>query len=172
MNTDAILRERARLLAQPLEDESAREGLEIIVFRVGSERFAFESSQVREVFTAREITPLPGTPPWVAGILNVRGRILSVLHVGILLGAEAEHDAATNCLLILRGDEIEGASDVALLTGALEGISLLPANALEPPHALAGAPGARYRRGLTSEGITLLDAAPLLGDSQLLVQDE
>ncbi len=79
-----ILHERMLHLAAPLQDEALQGGLEIVVFWLAGERYAFETSQVREVFAvadATQIVALPGTPPWMQGILNVRGHILAVLDL-------------------------------------------------------------------------------------------
>ena len=59
--------------------------LEILEFTLGQERYAFPSSYVREVFPLTEITPLPGLPPYILGVVNVRGRILSVMDIRRLL---------------------------------------------------------------------------------------
>lgn len=188
-----ILRDRARLLAQPLEEGIAQDDLEIVVFRLAGGRYAFETRQVREVFPFQPATPLPATPPWLHGILNVRGRILAVLDARRLLGLseaagaisqdETQEEKRKTPYLILRGTSggfgavgtgaiQAGADDVALLTEGIDGVHVLPATQLEDGHALSGTPGARYLRGLDAEGVALLDASAILNDSQLLVQDD
>jgi purine-binding chemotaxis protein CheW len=206
-----VLRTRMQTLAQPLLEDEARDSLEIVVFSLGDAptgeeantekpnapvagQYAFETAQVREVFPvpdATQIARLPGTPPWVRGILNVRGRILTVLDLQHLFGLP-EHEAVSGApVLILRGevtaetaaetggeagvsaaDAIVQASDVALATNGVTSVHMLPRAQLETGHALEGTPGARYLRGLTQDGIALLDAALLLSDVQLVVQAE
>jgi len=76
-SNQAILRSRAEQLAKPLEAKvQGTRLLEILEFTLGKERYAFASSCVREVFPLTEITPLPGLPAHVLGVVNVRGRIL------------------------------------------------------------------------------------------------
>lgn len=186
MDDATILRDRARQLAKPLQED--REGtlngeVEVVIFQLGHEKYALETVQVREVFPVRDITSVPGTPPWLLGIINVRGRILAVLDLPYLLGLEAsvtttatqranKEDNTQEPVLILRGDLVENAGDVALSTEGIVGVSVLREREIEAAHALSGAPGARYLRGLTSSHISLLDATLLLSDAQLLVQDE
>jgi purine-binding chemotaxis protein CheW len=143
--------------------------------------YAFETLQVREVFPvadASHIAILPGTPPWVRGILNVRGRILAVLDLQQLFGLPQQETLAEAPVLILRGDTISEKEetlqigDVALATNGVAGVRILPRTQLETGHALDGTAGARYLRGLTQDGIALLDAGLVLSDMQLVVQAE
>ncbi len=142
---------------------------------------------MREVFSvadASQIAMLPGTPSWVRGILNVRGRILAVLDLQKLFGLPQQETVADAPVLILRGEVLTEAAlkeenestleagDVALATNGVVGVRILPRAKLETGHALDGTPGARYLRGLTQDGIALLDAALLLSDVQLVVQAE
>ncbi len=155
-------------------------------------QYAFETAQVREVFPvsdASQIAMLPGTPPWVRGILNVRGRILAVLDLQRLFGLPAQETISGAPVLILRSELIAEAhiqaenedqanetlvvtGDVALATNGVAGVHIVPRTHLETGHSLDGTPGARYLRGLTQDGIALLDAALLLSDVQLNVQSE
>ena len=75
-----ILRARARVLARPRKQAPATETLlELLEFRLARERYAVEVRYVREVYPLKDLTPLPSTPPFVLGVVNVRGRILPVL---------------------------------------------------------------------------------------------
>lgn len=191
-NATDILRARRQNLAQPLQDDVAQNELQIVVFYLADERYAFETSQVREVFpvpVATQIAPLPGAPLWVRGILNVRGHILAVLNLQNLFGLSGPPHTSNAPVVILRGAprgvgnhlqnseddklgaiQVGQAGDVALATNGVVGVRTLPDTQLEAGHALEGTPGARYLRGLTSEGIALLDAALFFADEQLLVQ--
>jgi chemotaxis signal transduction protein len=83
----ALMDERARRLAKvrtQLGEES--ETLELLVCRVRDERYAIEIATLEAVHTAQGLVPVPCTPPFVAGILNVRGEIVTVLHLAELLG--------------------------------------------------------------------------------------
>ena len=163
-----LLRERAKQLAQPLGENDAENGVEIVAFQLAGERYGLETEHLREVFAAREITPLPCTPAWVSGIINVRGRILTVVDLRPVLGLPIEQDSASS-VLILRGEANDGSGDMALLVQNIDGVRVLSASDIEPPHAVGGA---LYVRGITSGRLALLDAAQILNDPQLTVQDD
>ena len=62
--------------------ESARSPeRELLIFEIGASRFGLPSADVREVLRAVTIVPLPGAPPVVEGLINVRGRIVPVMDI-------------------------------------------------------------------------------------------
>ena len=97
-----------RDLATPVETRiSGAHLLEILEFTLGHERYAFASTYVREVFSLTEITPLPGLPSHVLGVVNVRGRILSVMDIRRLLDFPNVGLTNLNKAIILHNGEME-----------------------------------------------------------------
>src|ERR1700687_2656174 len=71
-----ILKDRARALARdPRPAETEGGTLEVLEFLLAYERYGIEMSWVRETLPLRDITPVPCTPPFVLGLINVRGQI-------------------------------------------------------------------------------------------------
>src|ERR1700681_1586311 len=68
-----ILTARAVALArEPHGDETATESLTVLEFLLAYETYGIELSFVRETRPLRDLTPIPGTPPFVLGVINVR----------------------------------------------------------------------------------------------------
>lgn len=58
--------------------------------RVGAEHYALDVEAVREVVDLdRPVTPVPGAPPAIAGVINVHGQVVPVVAVASVLGAPA-----------------------------------------------------------------------------------
>src|SRR4051794_29498302 len=77
-----ILRARAQALARtPERPQIAETLLELLEFRLAQECYALENRYVQEVYPLKDLTPLPCTPPFVLGIVNVRGHVLPVLDL-------------------------------------------------------------------------------------------
>ena len=77
-----ILKARAKALAlEPEREKRKGEYLEVVEFLLAYETYAIETAYVREVYPLKELTVLPCTPPFVLGIINVRGQILSVIDI-------------------------------------------------------------------------------------------
>jgi purine-binding chemotaxis protein CheW len=57
-----------------------------LVFSLGGDDYVLAVEQVRELVVAAPLTPLPGAPPWVRGIFNLRGSVLPLVDLGVKLG--------------------------------------------------------------------------------------
>jgi purine-binding chemotaxis protein CheW len=161
-----ILLARAQELAR--EEESTRvqeETLRVVEFLLGQEKYAVEASFVREVYHLKQLTPLPCIPSFVLGIVNVRGRILSVINLLEFFGLPSEPAPARKAVIVLRLEGVE----CGVLTDGIHGAYMLPVGAIRP--VLPTWTGARtaYLRGMTEEHLMLLDAKRLLSDKRLVV---
>lgn len=103
-------------------------GADAVVVRLGGGRFAVELASVAEVGRVPSITRVPGLPSWLSGVANWRGRILPVLDLRPLLGAEASELDAQGRLLVLTGDGVA----VAMVVDGVEGITVLDGVAAVP----------------------------------------
>jgi purine-binding chemotaxis protein CheW len=76
---------------------------EFLIAEAGSALIAFQIEYLREVFElvdANEIVPVPFTPPFVLGIINVRSEIVPVLSAAGILGLESEVKEATKMIVV------------------------------------------------------------------------
>jgi chemotaxis-related protein WspB len=72
-----------------------------ILFRLGEERYALEATHVIEIIPRLPLRPQPGTPAFVAGLLNYRGKVAPVLDLGTLtLGIPCPQQLSTRIILI------------------------------------------------------------------------
>jgi purine-binding chemotaxis protein CheW len=83
---ERTLRERAATLARAPAAEARGEQTAVLVFRLGDEEYAVELRLLEAVQRTAGLTPVPCTPPYIAGILNVRGEIVTVLDLAAALG--------------------------------------------------------------------------------------
>jgi purine-binding chemotaxis protein CheW len=120
-----------------------------MVFELADGRFGIRSSEVREVLRAVTISPLPGAPPELEGVINVRGRVLPVVDLRALLGLPPKPLQHTDHLIVVQTDE-------RLLAVRVDrAVNLAPVSASEIQSAEAIAIGLRYVREIarTPEGL-------------------
>jgi purine-binding chemotaxis protein CheW len=65
--------------AQIVDVEEAR--IKIVIFTIADEYYAFYGENVREILPPAEISPVPGVPEFLAGLINVRGDVESVVDI-------------------------------------------------------------------------------------------
>jgi len=159
-----ILEERARaLMIQETAVETAL-GEEIVVFRLGAGGYSVPAQSIREVRPLGDCTPLPSTPPFVVGLVNVRGRLLAALDIRPLLDIAPAPPQPGAYLLVLATNGME----VGLLADAVIEVRR-GADDLAPVPSTAAGRGAGWVRGVDRQLNLLLDPAALLADPRLIV---
>ena len=164
-----ILRARARALMQrPEHAGPAGILLEVLEFRLAHERYAVETRHVRETYPLRDLTPLPCTPPFVRGIVSVRGRITPVIDIKNFF--ELPETGLTDLhRIILVGD---GSVEIGLLADSLVEVQTIAADALQPSLPTLTPIGAEYLKGVTGERLVVLDLDRILADPKIIVHEE
>lgn len=95
---------------------------QIVVFRLGRQEFGIEIDHVREIIRPVAATPLPRMPDSVAGMINVRGKIIPIVDLHRLLDlAPAAHERTARIIIVetdsvLIGLEVDAATDVIWVT--------------------------------------------------------
>ena len=163
----ALLEERARKLAQPPAQRSGVQPLELLSFRLAGERYAIETRHVLQVLALLDLTRMPGAPPHLLGVTNLRGQVLPVFDLRVLLGISRQALSDMSRLLVLG----ESSAELGVLADSADEIAWLdPGDVLEPAQPLAGLERACVR-GVTREALIVLSGAALLADRRLFLED-
>lgn len=163
---EAIFARRADELAVPLALETPDDSFEVLVFALGEERYAFPRTQVREVRPLAQLTSLPGTPAFVAGLANVRGRIVPVLDLRPLFDVRADEPTPSVVLVT------HARGDIGILATQRPSVRAVRGGDLAPlPAGTRAGLDPTYVRGITSDLVIVLDADHLLADARLLVHE-
>jgi purine-binding chemotaxis protein CheW len=120
-------------VGEPRVAPGAVEQARLLLFRSAGRRFSLDVSHVREILPRPEVTPVPFVPASVAGIINHRGTIFTLISFARLAGLGEDRPGA---VVLLRLPEMA----VGLEVEAIEGIERVPA-----VRAPAAAEGARPR---------------------------
>ncbi|MFN3282615.1 MAG: chemotaxis protein CheW [Pseudothermotoga sp.] len=91
---------------------------EVFVFDVGGQEMAFDVEHVSMVIERPEITPVPRSKRTVLGVMNLRGRIVPVVDLGMLLGVKVEK-AQDEKIVVVNLEEIEASFLVNRVKGVL-----------------------------------------------------
>jgi purine-binding chemotaxis protein CheW len=163
-----ILKARALALAREPVVQVTEALIDVVEFSLATERYGFETHYVQEVVPFKELTPVPCTPPFFTGIVNVRGRMIALMDLKTYfdLPANGLHDL--HKVIILHSAEM----DLGILADDVGGVRRVPVSQLQASLPTLSRIGQEYLRGVTGDRLVVLDAARILGDPKIIVQEE
>jgi chemotaxis signal transduction protein len=140
--------------------------VKLLCFHVAGQDFGVPIGAVKETLPERPLTRLFLVPPFVAGLINLRGEVVAVLDLGRLLGLRDHGDEAARRrdprnVVILRANLLPGAREsrhaaerpaAGLLVDRLDGVRELRAEELRPPPATLAPEPASYLDGVVAAG--------------------
>ena len=162
---ERLLRERAAALAATPQAERPADGTEVLAFRCGGERYAFEAPWVARVLPLLPLTAIPGLPDFHAGIVIHEGEVMAVLDLRVLLGLPVTALTEAGALILLRGED----NCFAVLADAIDGTRRFAPEGLGHCLPMLAEPDQSYLLGVAADRTALLDARRLLTDSTLVV---
>ncbi|MBI5875338.1 MAG: purine-binding chemotaxis protein CheW [Deltaproteobacteria bacterium] len=140
--------------------------LQMVGFNVGREFFGVNIGAVKEIIRVPDITPVPDTPEFVEGVVNLRGRIVPVIDMRRRVGIQSAERNRGNRILVL---ELAGKM-VGLIVDSASDIIKISEDAIEPPPDIVSSVGAEYVTGvgkLMNGLVVLLDLARLLSAEEM-----
>ena len=166
--TRRILHERAlALAAEPASTQPLDQGIDVVEFLLAHERYGIECSCVREVHPLETLTPVPCTPTFVLGIVNLRGEIVSVIDVRRFFDLPQGGLPDLNKVIVLEsGNMVFG-----ILADAILGVRRIPLAEIQPSLPTLTGIRDKYLKGITPERTVILDAEKLLTDEGIVVQE-
>jgi purine-binding chemotaxis protein CheW len=145
----------------PADVQQAEESALLSTFYVRDSLFGMDAAGVQEVIRLGAVTTVCNASAEVAGIVNLRGKIVTILDIGLKLGfAKAEAGPESRVFIVEEGNEFIG----FLVDRVAEVVEVADRN-WQPPPANVAAQQARYLKGVCRAGgrvIALLDAGRIL----------
>ncbi|CTQ50666.1 chemotaxis protein CheW [Jannaschia donghaensis] len=93
----------------PPENEAPAPSTELLTFRCGGQAYAVDIMCVREIRGWSEPTPLPHAPPYMRGMVNLRGSVLPVMDLAQRMGQSRTEDHPRNVIVVVQdGTRVHG----------------------------------------------------------------
>lgn len=137
-----------------------------VLFVVGGTSFALPAEMVLQMETFAGATAVPGTPPWVAGIIQLRGRVIPVVDLRARFGLPtAERTIDTRVVVGEQDGRV-----VALVADSAREVARISPSQLKPPPRLVDLGARGYIRAVVQAGertIMVLDFAKVIGEEPI-----
>ncbi|MFZ0808283.1 MAG: chemotaxis protein CheW [Candidatus Sulfotelmatobacter sp.] len=145
--------------------------LHIVGFQVGRETYGVPITSLHEIVRVPEITAVPDAPEYLEGVINLRGKIVSVMDLRKRFGEKHAALKKQNRILV-----VEYAGRLAgLIVDSASEVLKIPADAVEAPPAVFQEGGLNCVTGLAKVGgrlVVLLEMSKLLAPGSLQMKNE
>lgn len=151
--------------AQP-QDSLLRQYL---IFSFAGQEYAVGILEVREVVERRTITRVHAMPPWIKGVLNLRGAVVPVVDLALKFGLPETGMTSRSCILVMDADLDGERTAIGVIADSVSRVlELGPGNVSDAEASPAGV-GARYLAGVGRVDSRIV---PILDIGKVLTQDE
>ena len=164
----SVLFERAQQIAGRKDRVNVDiDTLTVVEFMLMPEKYAIEEKYISEVFFLKDITAIPGAPAFVMGVINLRGKILSVINLKCFFNLKDRGLSDLNKVIVIQNDNMK----FGIVSDAILGSKTIALSSLSPPPLTLLNNGAEFISGVTSDGTILLHALQLLTSKQIIVNN-
>ena len=135
--------------------------LQAVVFKLGSEIFGVDVHQVREIIKMREYTRIPNTPPYISGVINLRGQITTIIDLRKIFGMDSAEINSDSRIIILDAKDV----NVGVIVDSVLGVTRIPLKNVDPPPKITHTSALEFITGIAKQEdnlIILLDLEKLL----------
>ncbi len=143
------------------QEEDTQKG-RFLTFALGGESYGIEIQYVIEIIGTQPVTEVPELPPYIRGIINLRGKIVPVMDVRLRFKKQFKEYNDRTCIIVI---DIKEVSIGLIVDSVSEVISIPDSDIVEPPEMSKA--GNKYVRGIgkiNGEVKLLLDCERMLND--------
>lgn len=146
-------------------DSSNKEILRWVTFHLGNEVYGVNVMQVKEVLRYTEIAPVPGSPEYVLGIINLRGNVVTVIDTRMRFGLEYAPVTDNSRIVIIEAEK----QVVGILVDSVAEVVDLNSSDIDPAPNIGTEESAEFIKGVSNrnnELLILIDLNRLLNDEE------
>jgi purine-binding chemotaxis protein CheW len=161
--------DQAAMRAAALE---AEEQQQYLTFLLGEEMFAIGILAIREIIEYGYLTEVPMTPPFIRGVINLRGAVVPVVDLAVRFGREASENTKRTCIVIVEVDSESGRHEMGIVVDAVSEVLEIPRAEIEPPPEFGGRVRIDFISGMgkvNGNFVVLLDMGRVLSVDEVAI---
>ncbi len=138
---------------------------QLVVFDLASEYYGVDIGDVREIIRMQNVTRVPGTPAYMEGVTNLRGKVVPVVDLRKRLNLKVKAQTKESRIVVM---DI-GGKDVGVIVDGVTEVLRIPLASVEPPSQMVANSDSAYIRGiakLEDKLVILLDLDRVLASAE------
>lgn len=119
-----------------------------LTFKLGNEEYAVQVLRLREIMGIQEITTVPQTPPYLKGVINLRGRVIPVIDLRLKFGLPAVEYTQRTCIIVAQMESQGEKLQIGLIVDCVSEVITLQDPDIEEPADLGSGVDTNYLLGI------------------------
>jgi purine-binding chemotaxis protein CheW len=120
------------MAAATSSDHADRQQSQYLTFVVGDAEYGIGILRAKEIIEYDTVTVVPNAPPFVRGVINLRGRVVSVVDLALRFGRPPAEATRRSCIVVVEVDRAGTTDVVGIVADRVSQVVELPADAIEP----------------------------------------
>jgi purine-binding chemotaxis protein CheW len=159
--------------AHPATGSEAADQQQYLTFYLANEMFAIGILAIREIIEYGHLTEVPMTPPFIRGVINLRGAVVPVVDLAVRFGRPAGEITKRTCIVIIEtAAQGQSAQQMGIVVDAVSEVLEIPAVDIEPPPEFGGNIRTDFISGMGKVGgkfVVMLDLDRILSLDEIAV---
>ncbi len=123
-----------------------------LTFLLGGEMYAVGILHVKEIIEFGNLTVVPMMPPFIRGVINLRGAVVPVIDLAARFGGKPGVPGRRTCIVIVEVTEGDAGHDIGIMVDAVSEVLEIPDSDIEPPPAFGAKIRADFIQGMGKVG--------------------
>jgi purine-binding chemotaxis protein CheW len=156
--------------AYPLADLATHDQSQHLTFFIADEEFAVKILKAREILEYGAVTKVPGAPPAVRGVINLRGSVVPVVDLALKFGLPESPVTKQTCIVIVEVESGENKTTMGVIVDSISQVVDLPPEQIEPAPDFGTMVKLEYLLGMGRSGqkfVMILDIDKALSPAEL-----
>lgn len=144
-----------------------------LTFTVADELYTIAIQYIKEIIEYVNLTTVPMAPPYIRGVLNLRGNVLPVIDLAVRFGAETREADKHTCIVIVEVNSGEETINLGVVVDTVNDVLTLQSEDFEPAPTFGSRIRADFIRNIAKvedRFIILLDVERVLSVEELMVK--
>jgi len=151
------------------------EGRKFLTFLMANEKYGLEILKVREIIGMMDVTPVPTTPAFVRGVINLRGKVIPVVDLRLKFGMEAKQDTPRTCIIVVQLARAAQEMIMGIIVDEVSEVLDIDQDQIEPPPSFGADIRTDFILGMgkvNERVVTMLDIDRVLSEREIVLVED
>lgn len=147
-------------------------GGKFLTFLMANEKYGLEILKVREIIGIMDVTPVPTTPAFVRGVINLRGKVIPVVDLRLKFGMEAKQDTQRTCIIVVHLARAAQEMIMGIIVDEVSEVLDIDKEQIEPPPSFGADIRTDFILGMgkvNQRVVTMLDIDRVLSEREIVL---